>query len=193
LANRHQNDIYQTSMLLYNRNTSITLKWLTAFCLYLALPACGRAQEPASEYPPYNPDAPELADIQLTVDEGMDTAEDSLKMSGTFRPFAVALTADDSIAVINVGKTPGKSYTAKDLEEELSIDALNGVYKVVSIFYLDSRTYEPGAHSKAVHIHAEHTNDDFAYHFEYPFSKTKAEVTFEAPTARYEQQEMYKP
>jgi hypothetical protein len=170
-----------------------TFKPLLLLLSFLTIALHSRAQEVV--YPPYDPDAPELSDIQRTIDDAMDDVEDSLKKHGTFQPFAVVLLDNDSIAEIRVRREAGKTFSIRDLEEELSINALKGVYKVVSIFYLSPSANElPGKNNNVVTIHAEHSNDDFAYHFEYPFSRTaKTGVVFEAPTANFEEQVMFKP
>jgi hypothetical protein len=163
---------------------------------FILLVSChSKAQQPASVYPPYNPDAPELVDIQRTIDDAMDDVEDSLKLKGTFKPFAVVILANDSIAEIHAGKEQKDSFSMQDLEEELSIDALKGNYKVVTIFYPAKSTnnlLEPD--TKIVAIHAEHTDDDFAYRFEYPYSKpTPKTIVFGEPLANFEEQVMFKP
>lgn len=170
-----------------------TFKPLLLLLSVLTIALHSHAQEVV--YPPYDPDAPELADIQKTIDDAMDDVEDSLKKHGTFQPFAVVLMDNDSIAEIHVKKEAGKTFSVQDLEEELSINALKGVYKVVSIFYLSQSANEvPEKNNHVVTIHAEHSNDDFAYRFEYPYSKTtKSGVVFEAPTANFEEQVMFKP
>jgi len=116
-------------------------------------------------------------------------------LKGSFKPFAVVILANDSIAEIRAGKDQKDTFNMKDLEEELSIDALNGIYKVVSIFYMAKSTnnlLEPD--TKVVAIHSEHTEDDFAYHFEYPYSKpTPKTVIFTEPLANFEEQVMFKP
>src|SRR5689334_3778127 len=112
-------------------------------CCMLTLLSChSKAQQnnASTVYPPYNPDAPELVDIQRTIDDAMDDIEDSLKLKGSFKPFAVVILANDSIAEIRAGKDQKDTFNMKDLEEELSIDALNGIYKVVSIFYMAKST-----------------------------------------------------
>lgn len=172
---------------------------LFALCLSLSLLcSCTNAQQQQQQqptYPPYNPDAPELVDIQRTIDDAMDDIEDSIKLKGSFKPFAVVILANDSIAEIHATKEQKDSFNMQDLEEELSIEALKGNYKVVSIFYLAKSTnnlLEPD--TKVVAIHAEHTEDDFAYHFEYPYSKpTPKSVVFMEPLANFEEQVMFKP
>lgn len=151
-------------------------------------------QQADNKYPPYDPDAPELKDIQRTIDDAMDDVEDSLNLHGRFQPFAVVILKNDSIAEIHA-KNMTDSFSYKDLEEELTIDALQGNYKVVSIFYLaDTNDETKETNTSVVAIHAEHTDDEFAYHFEYPYTKSaNHKVVFRAPTAGFEDQVMYKP
>lgn len=167
---------------------------LACILLILLSGLYAKAQQ-APAYPPYDPDAPELADIQRTIDDAMDDIEDSIKLKGNFKPFAVVILANDSLAEIHAGKEQKDSFSIQDLEEELSIDALKGNYKVVSIFYMTKSTndlLEPD--TKVVAIHAEHTEDDYAYHFEYPYSKpTPKSVVFMEPLANFEEQIMFKP
>jgi len=151
------------------------------------------AQE--SPYPPYDPDVPEMADIQKIIDASMDDIEDSLKAKGTFLPFATVILQNDSIADIHVAQKNGEAYNVAELEDQLSINALNGTYKVVCIFHLDASD-DPAAtsDSKIVKVHAEHTNDDFAYRFEFPFTKnTKRQIVFGETAVDFEPQVMFKP
>lgn len=163
------------------------------FLLLFSFASC-KAKAQDVVYPPYDPDAPELLDIQRTIDASMDDVEDSLQKHGTFKTFATAILPNDSIVDIQV-KDVTKNYTVAELEEELSVDALKGNYKVISIFYMYTMPDSAGLKGyKAVAVHAEHTNDDFAYRFEYPFSRSsKRIITFEAPTANFEEQIMFKP
>jgi len=151
-----------------------------------------QAQEP--QYPAYDTAAEELGDIQRVIDATLPDIETMLKKKGTFRPFATVILLNDSIADIDV-KDSAKSYTEDDLKEELSIDALKGAYKAIVIFSA-GRTTDPsdGKETKAITVFAEHTNDDFAYLFYYPYTITaRREVIFGESFGDFAPQVMFKP
>ncbi|WP_162903347.1 hypothetical protein [Taibaiella koreensis] len=163
-----------------------------ALLLLLFSPAALHAQEP--QYPAYDTTAEELADIQRVIDATLPDVEAMLKKKGSFLPFATVILANDSIADIAV-KDSAKAYTADDLKEELSIDALKGAYKAVVIFSA-GRINDPsdGKETKAVLVFAEHTNDDFAYLFYYPYKITaRKEVIFGESFGDFAPQVMFKP
>lgn len=150
------------------------------------------AQE--NPYPPYDPDVPEMTDIQRVIDASMDDVEDSLRIRGSFQPFATVILQNDSIADIHVAQKSGEAYSIAELEDQLSVNALNGTYKVVCIFYLEASD-DPAAtgNSKVVKIHAEHTNDDFAYRFEFPYTRNaKHQIVFGETAVDFEPQIMFK-
>lgn len=170
------------------------LKRLSLAMLIFLLAITKHAAAQENPYPPYDPDVPEMADIQRTIDASMDDIEDSLRIRGKFEPFATVILQNDSIADIRVASKDG-TYSVEELEDQLSINALNGTYKVVSIFYLaDSEDPAATNDSKVVKIHSEHTNDDFAYRFEFPFTKNaKRQIVFGETLANFEPQVMFKP
>jgi|GEM_PF-1001030 len=131
-------------------------------------------------YPEYDTSAGQLQDIQRLVDATLPDIEAMLKQSGSFRPFASVILANDSIAEITVSDPSKTGYTPDELKEELSIDALKGVYKVVAVFYADRQADpETGKDTQVIAVFAEHTDDDFAYLFYYPFSvNARKEVIF---------------
>lgn len=133
-----------------------------------------------NKYPPYDSTAPELTDIQRVLNATLPDIEMLLRQKGTFRPFASVILANDSLADISIQDTTGKEYSADELKEELSIGALKGWYKVVVIFAPETISDpESGKAEKAVAVFAEHTNDDFAYLFYYPYTLSdKKEVLF---------------
>lgn len=150
------------------------------------------AQEP--QYPAYDTTAEELSDIQRVIDATLPDIEAMLKKKGAFSPFATVILANDSIADIAV-KDSTRSYTEDELKEELSIGALKGAYKAVVIFSAGS-TNSPsdGKATKAVLVFAEHTNDDFAYLFYYPYKITaRREVVFGESFGDFAPQVMFKP
>lgn len=138
--------------------------------LFFLIFCCSLQKVAAKGYQDYDTASEELADIQRAIESALPDIETALKTKGSFKPFAVVVLANDSIAEIEVTDSVKTTYTEDDLKEELSIDALNGVYKVVAIFYLSPAT-DPatGKTAKTVAVFAEHTNDDFAYLFYYPY------------------------
>jgi hypothetical protein len=167
------------------------------YCTVVALFAMWHQHCSAQEnpYPPYDPDVPEMADIQRVIDASMDDIEDSLKIRNDFQPFATVILQNDSIADIHVAQKNGEVFSIAAFEDQLSINALNGTYKVVCIFYLDASN-DPAAtgNSKIVKIHAEHTNDDFAYRFEFPFTRNaRRQIVFGETAVDFEPQIMFKP
>lgn len=146
-------------------------------------------------YPDYDTTAQELKDIQRVVNETLPDVEALLKKTGSFKPFAVVILANDSLAEIAVKDTAKTGYTEEDLKEELSIGALKGMYKVVAIFY-PSQVTDPatGKVSKAVALFAEHTDDDFAYLFYYPYKISPGKgVIFGDSFGDFAPQVMFKP
>lgn len=151
-----------------------------------------RAQD--NNYPQYDTAAPELIDVQRVINNTLPDIEAMLKQKGTFKPFATVIMANDSIADIAVAD-PKKTYTTDELKEELSIGALKGEYKVVVIFSKET-VAPPGMEesSNAIAVFAEHTNDDFAYLFYYPYTiGARKEVTFGESFGDFAPQVMFKP
>jgi chlorite dismutase len=168
----------------------MNVKVISLVFLFLAVFAKAKAQS----YPEYDTASPELNDIQQVINEALPDIETKLKLKGTFKPFATVILANDSIADIAITDTTKKAYTANDLKEELSIGALKGLYKVVIIFSIETVSDPNGEQKKSVAVFAEHTNDDFAYLFYYPFSITaKKEVIFEDSFGDFAPQVMFKP
>jgi hypothetical protein len=154
----------------------------------------GSAKAQDNNYPQYDTAAPELLDVQRVINATLPDIETMLKQKGTFKPFATVILANDSIADIAVSD-PTKTYTADDLKEELSIGALKGEYKVVVIFSAET-VAPPGTEqsSKAIAVFAEHTNDDFAYLFYYPYTiGARKEVKFGESFGDFAPQVMFKP
>src|SRR5690349_16626671 len=88
----------------------------------------------AQNYPEYDTASPELTDIQRVIDATLPDIEIMLKQKGTFAPFASVILANDSLADIALKDPSKKAPTADELKEDLSINALKGLYKVVVIF-----------------------------------------------------------
>lgn len=147
-------------------------------------------------YPNYDTTSAGLNDIQHVINETLPDIEHLLQGKRTFRPFASVLLANDSIATIDAAASIKNGYTEEELKEELSIGALKGLYKVVAIFY-QTLIIDPtdGKEKNAVVVFAEHTDDDFAYLFYYPFiiSPGKKEVIFEDSFGDFAPQVMFKP
>lgn len=168
----------------------MNVKVISLVFIFLAVFANAKAQN----YPEYDTASPELNDIQQVINETLPDIELKLKQKGTFKPFATVILANDSIADIAITDTTKKTYTADDLKEELSIGALKGLYKVVVIFSIETVSDPNGEQKKSVAVFAEHTNDDFAYLFYYPFAITaKKEVIFEDSFGDFAPQVMFKP
>ncbi len=151
------------------------------------------AQE--NNYPEYDTTSTELNDIQRIIDATLPDIETMLRQKGTFTPFASVILANDSLADIAVGAPSKSAPSADELKEELSIGALKGLYKVVVIFSVEKIT-DPanGKEKKAVAVFAEHTNDDFAYLFYYPYTTgPKKEVIFGESFGDFAPQVMFKP
>lgn len=148
----------------------------------------------AQNYPAYDTASEELIDIQRLVNNTLPDIEAMLVAKRAFKPFASVILANDSIADIEVAKTKA-DYSEDDLKEELSIGALKGEYKVVAIFS-DTHITDPetGKDTKAVAVFAEHTNDDFAYLFYYPYTRNaRREVVFGNSFGDFAPQVMFKP
>jgi hypothetical protein len=167
------------------------LKVIPFFLLFLVFLNPAKAQ---NNYPEYDTASPELEDVQRVINASLPDIEVQLKQKCTFKPFASIILANDSIADIAVADTAKKTYTADDLKEELSIGALKGLYKVVVIFSIETVSDPDGKQKKSVAVFAEHTNDDFAYLFYYPYSITaKKEVVFGDSFGDFAPQVMFKP
>jgi hypothetical protein len=168
----------------------------TGIVLSLVLLCCSVPQAAAHTggYQDFDTASEELADMQRVIEAAMPDIESLLKTNSSFKPFAVTILANDSIAEIEVKDSTGKGYTEDDLKEELSIGALKGDYKVVAIFYM-SQVADPatGKMVKAVAVFAEHHHDDFAYLFYYPYTlSAKKEVIFGDSFGDLAPQVMYK-
>ena len=170
----------------------MNVKVISLILIFLAVFTKAEAQ---NNYPEYDTASPELEDVQRVINASLPDIEVLLKQKGTFKPFASVILANDSIADIAVADTAKKTYTADDLKEELSIGALKGLYKVVVIFSIETVSDpDNGKQKKSVAVFAEHTNDDFAYLFYYPYSITaKKEVVFGDSFGDFAPQVMFKP
>lgn len=167
--------------------------------LFLIVLLAGLGLQPVSaqenNYPAYDTNAPELIEIQDVIAETLPDAESMLAKGGTFKPFASVILANDSLASIQVTSAIRLDYTVDDLKEQLSIDALRGRYKVVVLFYL-TKVPDPvtGKEILAVGVFAEHTNDDFAYLFYYPYKiDAQKKVQFGESFGDFAPQVMFKP
>lgn len=169
----------------------MNVKVLSLVFVFLVVFTQSKAQ---NTYPEYDTASPELNDIQRVINETLPDIEMMLKQRATFLPFASVILANDSIADITITDT-GKTYTVDDLKEELSIGALKGLYKVVVIFSIEMVSVPGnGKQKKSVAVFAEHTNDDFAYLFYYPYTITpKKEVVFDDSFGDFAPQVMFKP
>jgi chlorite dismutase len=169
----------------------MNVKVISLVFIFLAVFTKAKAQ---NNYPEYDTASPELNDIQQVISETLSDIELMLKQKGTFKPFATVILTNDSVADIAIADTAKKIYTAAELKEELSINALKGLYKVVVIFSIETVPDPNGERKKSVAVFAEHTNDDFAYLFYYPYSITaKKEVIFEDSFGDFAPQVMFKP
>lgn len=170
----------------------MNVKVISFVLIFLAVFTQAKAQ---NNYPEYDTASPELNDIQRVINETLPDIEMMLKQKGTFKPFASVILANDSIADIAITDTAKKTYTTDDLKEELSIGALKGLYKVVVIFSIEMVSVpDNDKQKKSVAVFAEHTNDDFAYLFYYPYSITaKKEVIFDDSFGDFAPQVMFKP
>lgn len=171
---------------------------LFTFCfLIFLLPFQLQAQAPLPAN--FEPESEEMTAIQRLIDETFPAIEILIKKGDFFDPLATVLFADDSTGVVEI--TAGMSHLpdsvkkADALKEALSIGALKGEYKAVAVFY-DTIVPAPntGIPTPAIAVFAEHTNDDFAYlfYFPYHFKKGKS-VEFENSFGDYAPQVMYKP
>jgi chlorite dismutase len=170
----------------------MNVKVISLVLIFLAVFTQAKAQ---NTYPEYDTASPELNDIQRVINETLPDIEMMLKQKGTFKPFASVILANDSIADIAITDTAKKTYTVDDLKEELSIGALKGLYKVVVIFSIEMVSApDNDKPKKSVAVFAEHTNDDFAYLFYYPYSITaKKEVIFDDSFGDFAPQVMFRP
>lgn len=167
--------------------------------LIVLLSICCLSYHPATaqdnHYPEYDNTSPELIDIQRVIDATLPDIEVMLKQRGTFKPFASVILADDSLADIAIADSTKTTHTADELKEELSIGALRGLYKVVVIFSTETVT-DPatGKSTKGIAVFAEHTDNDFAYLFYYPYSvNAKKTVLFGESFGDFAPQVMFKP
>jgi len=168
-------------------------KIITFILLLLACGITSRAQ--GNGYPEYDTASPGLLDIQRVIDASLPDVEAMLKKKNSFLPFATVILANDSLADISIKDSTKTVYTADDLKEELSIGALKGLYKAVVIFSVDE-VPDPVNEKpkKAIAVFAEHTDDDFAYLFYYPYAiNAKRQITFSEPFGDFAQQVMFKP
>lgn len=162
---------------------------LTAFCAFF-FSCSGSAQE-------YNTDedlSVDMEDIQRIIDATMPEIEEMLQKGERIKPFAtVILSSNDSLADITV--PANTTVTVQMLKEEISIEALRGTYKAVAIFSETIQDEEDtDLPTMAIEIFAEHTNEENAYLFFYPFKiGKKYEVEFGESFGDMVPSEIYKP
>lgn len=148
----------------------------------------------AQEYDTDEDLSAELADIQRIIDATMPEIEEMLKKGERIKPFAtVILSRNDSLADITVPYTT--PVTVGMLKEEISIEALRGTYKAVAIFSESIQDEEnTDLPTMVIEVFAEHTNEDNAYLFFYPFTIGKNfEVNFGESFGDIAPPEIYKP
>ena len=104
---------------------------LKGIALLIVFFCCGLQQAAArpGSYQDLDTASQELADIQRVIEAALPDIEASLKTNSSFKPFAMTIMANDSIAEIEVRDSTGKGYTEDDLKEELSIGALKETTK----------------------------------------------------------------
>lgn len=168
---------------------------LTFVLLILVLPAV-HAQTPDTDPAAFQTESEELVAVQRLINETFPAVEALLKTKKTFAPIAAVIMADDSLGQVDVSKgTADTGNRVAAIQEALSIGALKGAYKAVAIFY-DTTIADPntGAMIKVVAVFAEHTNDDFAYLFYYPYRfNARKEIEFGPSFGDFAPQVMYKP
>ncbi len=178
----------------HNMTTRVSfLRFMACTLLaFLLFPHTGRAQAA------FDTESEELIAVQRMINESFPAIEAELKTGKPLEPQAMVIMADDSLGSVNLaspGKLTGTESKVAALKDELSIGALKGEYKAVAIFY-DTTVTDPGTGgtTRAIAVFAEHTNDDFAYLFYYPYRLTaKKTVEFGTSFGDFAPQEMYKP
>jgi hypothetical protein len=157
-----------------------------------------QAQTPDTDPAAFQTESEELLAVQRLINETFPSIEALLKKDKTFAPIASVIMADDSLGTVDVTSEKSATDTGNKvaaIQEALSIGALRGEYKAVAIFY-DTTIADPntGAKIKVVAVFAEHTNDDFAYLFYYPYRITaRKDVEFGPSFGDFAPQVMYKP
>lgn len=145
-------------------------------------------------YPEYDTASPELRDIQRLVANTLPGIETMLARHGTFMPFAAVVLDNGDEGEIHVTSGIRLDYTVDDLKEQLTIDALKGKYRLIVLFYV-SQVPDPatGKEVTAVGVFAEHSNDDFAYQFYYPYKiDLRKKVAFGASFGDFAEQVMFR-
>lgn len=176
------------------------IKYLPVLC-FLFFCCVTRLNAQADLKMVFDPYAPEVTDIQNLIVETFPEIEDALKYKDSLTPFAAVITATDSIGIIDISlkknaiverTTPA---LVAGLKEELNIPALKGEYKIIAIFYKTLVTDpETLTETDAIAVFAEHTNDDFAYLFYYPYRLSKEkEMIYGNSFGDFAPQEMFKP
>lgn len=171
------------------------IKILLYFVLFSVIPPTLHAQTPDTDPSAFQTESEELIAIQRLINETFPAVESLLQAKRTFGPLAAVIMADDSLGVADVSLKSDTGNRVAAMQEALSIGALKGEYKAVAIFY-DTTIADPGtgAMIKVVAVFAEHTNDDFAYLFYYPYRfNAKKEVEFGPSFGDFAPQVMYKP
>lgn len=140
-----------------------------------------------------------LDDIQLLIDATLPMIDSLLTMGQNDYLGITVMMADGSIAEVDVDLPPeaGNDPEARLalVQEELSLGALKGEYRAVALFY-DGRAIDAasGTERSAVIVWAEHTSDDFAYRFSYPYWRdAKGDIEYGEGSGEVMEQIMYKP
>ena len=189
---------FLNSVILMSFNLAVPNKILILFFLMLSLSFNLQAQTPDTDPAAFQTESEELVAVQRLINETFPSIEALLKKDKTFAPVAAVIMADDSLGTVDVTSdkaAPDTGNKVAAIQEALSIGALKGEYKAVAIFY-DTTIADPntGAMIKVVAVFAEHTNDDFAYLFYYPYRFTaRKDVEFGPSFGDFARQVMYKP
>ena len=179
---------------------TFALKYLPAF-FFLFLCFVTRLNAQTDRKMVFDPYAEEVRDIQNLIVEIFPEIEDALKSKDSLVPFAAVITATDSIGIINISLKKNATIEnatpvlVAELKDELNIPALKGEYKIIAVFYKTLVTDpETLNETDAIAIFAEHTNDDFAYLFYYPYRLSpEKEMIYGNSFGDFAPQEMFKP
>jgi hypothetical protein len=157
---------------------------VVALCLLLCVPQLAMGQND-------DDDAAQLVDIQRLIDANFPDIEIAL-IRGKLIPLAAVIMADNSMGAVEPGNASRGSGVA-ELKEALSIGALRGTYKAIAVFSDTLITQPGGGQVHAIAVHAEHTLDDFAYLFFYPYERKGKNIIFQESFGDTVAQEVYKP
>jgi hypothetical protein len=164
---------------------------IVIFILLLSAVTAVWAQEPP--LPILDTSSYAFQNVQEIITSSMEEIETHIAEKGAVAPFAVIMLPDLSLEEISI-KGSKQHNTITALQEALSIPALKGEYLAIVIFYTDTVVNATtGDLEPTLVAIMEHSEDDIAYTFYYPYTLKDKNVIWSESYGEPAHQVIFKP